>query len=220
MISTRLWSMPLAQVYHEISPPVDYSLTPWWVVFTISFVVLSIIGAVIWWIISKAQAEAPPKLPRQRALEALDQIGEDVERINPYEFSIRLSDILRGFVTEQYGLPLTRKRQLSFSSNLRGNQQFSGDEKSLLQDFLNRCDLIKFARYHATSADSRMLLERSHPVRERRRTCRCFLIGPFRVHFARPWLLLLAAARSDHRLLEGPERCCCGGNLFVYAFAR
>jgi len=29
----------------------------------------------------------------------------------------------------------------------------------LLEDFLNRCDLIKFARYEATSADSQLLLE-------------------------------------------------------------
>ncbi len=36
---------------------------------------------------------------------------------------------------------------------------FSADERSLLEDFLNRCDLIKFARYNATVADSRLLLE-------------------------------------------------------------
>jgi hypothetical protein len=35
---------------------------------------------------------------------------------------------------------------------------FSGDEQTLLADFLNRCDLIKFARYEATREDSRLLL--------------------------------------------------------------
>jgi len=29
----------------------------------------------------------------------------------------------------------------------------------LLRDFLDRCDLIKFARYQATADDSRQLLE-------------------------------------------------------------
>jgi len=159
LISTRMPSITLGQVYHEISPPVDYSLTPWWVVFAISFVLLSIIGSVIWWLRRRPKPKTPPKLPRQRALEALDRISEEAERVNPYEFSIRVSDILRGFVTEQYGLPLTRQTSVEFLEQLARNEQFSGDEKSLLQDFLNRCDLIKFARYHATSADSRMLLE-------------------------------------------------------------
>jgi len=35
----------------------------------------------------------------------------------------------------------------------------TADKVLLLEDFLNRCDLIKFARYEATSADSRLLLE-------------------------------------------------------------
>jgi hypothetical protein len=147
------------EVFHEILPPVDYSLTPRWIVFAISFVVLSLIGAIIWWIIRRPKPATPPKLPRQRAVEALDLMNEEVERINPYEFSIRLSDILRRFVTEQYGLPLTRQTSVEFLEQLARNAQFSGDEKTLLQDFLNRCDLIKFARYQATSADSQMLLE-------------------------------------------------------------
>ena len=29
----------------------------------------------------------------------------------------------------------------------------------LLEDFLNRCDLIKFAKYEATTSDSELLLE-------------------------------------------------------------
>jgi hypothetical protein len=159
MIPPHLPASWLAQVYHEISPPVDYSLIPRWVVFAISFVVLSILGSLIWWLIRRPKPTAPPKLPRQRALEALEAMDEEVERVNPYEFSIRLSNILRGFVTEQYGLPLTRQTSVEFLEQLSRNQQFSGDEKTLLQDFLNRCDLIKFARYHATSTDSRKLLE-------------------------------------------------------------
>lgn len=158
-ISTRLPVIRLAQVYHEISPPVDYSLTPWWVVFAISFLVLSILGTAIWWFLQRPKPQTPPKLPRQRALEALEAMEEQIEQVNPYEFSIRVSNILRTYVTEQFGLPLTRQTSVEFLERLARNQQFSGDEKTLLQDFLNRCDLIKFARYQATSADSRMLLE-------------------------------------------------------------
>jgi hypothetical protein len=36
---------------------------------------------------------------------------------------------------------------------------FSTEEKSLLEDFLDRCDLIKFARYEATMSDSESLLQ-------------------------------------------------------------
>jgi hypothetical protein len=70
-----------------------------------------------------------------------------------------VSDILRRYVTEQFGLPVTRQTSVEFLNALRNSSPFSEDEKSLLEDFLNRCDLIKFARYEATTSDSELLLE-------------------------------------------------------------
>lgn len=158
-ISSPLVAVVLAELYHEIAPPVDYSLTSKWIVFAIAFFALSVVGLLIWWVARKTRRPVPPMLPRQRALEALDSIVEQIELINPYEFSIRVSDILRGYVTEQYGLPFTRQTSVEFLERLARNSQFSGDERALLEDFLSRCDLIKFARYNATPVDSRMLLD-------------------------------------------------------------
>jgi hypothetical protein len=62
-------------------------------------------------------------------------------------------------VTDQFGLPVTRQTSVEFLERLNQAGHFSEDEKQFLQDFLSRCDLIKFARYEATSADSRLLLE-------------------------------------------------------------
>ena len=81
--------------------------------------------------------------------------------MSPYQFSIRVSDILRKYVTQQYGLPATRQTSIEFLTALATPKAFgvSADEKSLLEDFLNRCDLIKFARYEATPSDSELLLQ-------------------------------------------------------------
>src|SRR5947209_7537947 len=148
----------LAQLFHDIVPPVNYSLTPRWVVFVIAFLCLSLLGAVIWWIRRQPKRQRPPKLPRDRAVEALEQMEGQLEQLSPYQFSVRVSDILRSYVTDQYGLPVTRQTSVEFLERLARSSQFSGDDKALLEDFLNRCDLIKFARYDATSADSRLLL--------------------------------------------------------------
>src|ERR1700731_1570308 len=149
----------LAELFHDIAPPVDYSLTPAWILFVVSFVTLSLLGLALWGVARNLKRPVPPKLPRQRAIEALEQIGEQIEHMDPYQFSIRLSDFLRGYVTEQYGLPVARQTSVEFLEHLARSSPFSGDEKMLLEDFLNRCDLIKFARYEATSADSRLLLD-------------------------------------------------------------
>ena len=148
-----------AQNFHEIAPPIDYSFVPTWLIFVGSFVLLSLVGLIVWWLRRKPRPALPPKLPRDIALEELERISAEIEVMNPYQFSIRVSDILRHYVTNQYALPVTRQTSVEFLIALAKSSPFSANDKSLLEDFLNRCDLIKFARYEATSADSHLLLE-------------------------------------------------------------
>ena len=147
------------QQFHEIAPPVDYSFVPTWAIFLASFIGLCVVGLIVWLFKRKRESKQPPKLPREIALEELDLIAGELETTNPYLFSIRASDILRRYVTNQYALPVTRQTSVEFLTALAKSSPFSENEKSLLEDFLNRCDLIKFARYEATSTDSRLLLE-------------------------------------------------------------
>jgi hypothetical protein len=147
------------QQFHEIAPPIEYSFVPTWVIFLASFVGLCLVGLIVWFFKRKPRSEQPPKLPREIALEELESIAAEIETANPYLFSIRVSDILRRYVTNQYALPVTRQTSVEFLTTLAESSPFSPNEKSLLEDFLNRCDLIKFARYEATSADSQLLLE-------------------------------------------------------------
>jgi Domain of unknown function (DUF4381) len=152
-------SILAAEELHDIAPPVDYSLVPTWLVFVVTFFALALIGLVVWLIARRRQTPAPSKSPRERALESLRRIEDEIERLNPYQFSIRVSDILRRYVTEQYDLPVTRQTSVEFLERLTKASPFADDEKLLLEDFLSRCDLIKFARYEANTADSRRLLE-------------------------------------------------------------
>jgi uncharacterized protein DUF4381 len=148
-----------AEEFHDIAPPVDYSLIPPWLIFLGVFVSLTVIGLLVWCVTRALRRPAPVQSPRDRALAMLEQMAPEIEKMNPYRFSIRVSDVLRRYVTEQFDLPVTRQTSVEFLSALRKSSSFSEDEKSLLEDFLNRCDLIKFARYEATSSDSQLLLE-------------------------------------------------------------
>jgi len=148
-----------AEELHDIAPAVDYSLISPWLIFLGVFVLLTVIGLLAWFVAKSFRRPTPPVAPRERALALLDQIRTQITVINPYRFSIHVSDILRRYVTEQFGLPVTRQTSVEFLNGLRGSSPFSEDEKSLLEDFLNRCDLIKFARYEATTSDSELLLE-------------------------------------------------------------
>ena len=149
----------LAQELHDIAPPVNYSLLPTWVIFVTAFVVLAIVGLIAWFIIKRLRRPKPEKSPRTRALELLQNARTQITSETPYEFSIRVSDVLRRYVMEQFQLPMTKQTSVEFLEALARQPSFSEEDKHLLGDFLNRCDLIKFARYEATTADSELLLE-------------------------------------------------------------
>ncbi|MGI9087567.1 MAG: DUF4381 family protein [Chthoniobacterales bacterium] len=149
----------LAQEFHDISPPVDYSLVPAWVIFAGAFAALCLLGLLVWLFLRWRRRPKPEPSPRTRALELLRRARVEITSMTPYQFSIRVSDILRRYVVEQYQLPVTRQTSVEFLEALAKTSPFSADEHSLLGDFLSRCDLIKFARYEATEADSESLLE-------------------------------------------------------------
>jgi len=151
--------MLLAQALPDIAPPVNYSLVPPWMIFVGSLVVLTIIGLAIWYGRRFFRKKQVTLSPRERALAALSEIESEVERIAPYQFSIRVSNILRRYVVEQFDLPMTRQTSVEFLNAIASAPNFGDEEKALLADFLNRCDLIKFARYEATSSDSQLLLD-------------------------------------------------------------
>ena len=149
----------LAQEFHDITGPVDYFLLRPWMIFAAVAGLLLLIGLTIWLIKRWRNRSVAVKTPRQRALALLARIETEIDKLTPYQFSIRVSDILRRYVTEQYQLPVTRQTSVEFLNALAATSPFSSDEQSLLGDFLNRCDLIKFARYDATREDSRLLLD-------------------------------------------------------------
>ena len=151
--------MLLAQALPDIAPPVNYWLVPPWMMFVASLIVLTIIGLAIWYGRKLFRKQQPTPSPRERALASLSRIESEVEEIAPYQFSIRVSNILRRYVVEQFELPMTRQTSVEFLNSISSAANFSDNEKTLLADFLNRCDLIKFARYEATTEDSRLLLE-------------------------------------------------------------
>jgi hypothetical protein len=150
----------LAQgIPHDIAPPVDYSLIPPWVIFVSSVLVLSLVGALIWYGRRFWPKKQVVRTARERALDALERVEIELERMPPYQFSIAVSDVLRRYVLEQFDLPMTRQTSIEFLNAIATTKNFSDADKSLLTDFLDRCDLIKFARYEATTEDSRLLLD-------------------------------------------------------------
>ena len=143
---------------------------PPWIIYAGIFLSLVVLGLIAWWIRKRSRRPKPEQSARERALQELNRIRTEMETSTPYQFSIRVSDILRRYVTDQYQLPVTRQTSVEFLSMLAKASPFSEDEKSLLEDFLNRCDLIKVARYTRGRSRKPPPLEKATRFLRRRKT--------------------------------------------------
>ena len=123
-------------------------------------IVLAVLAVIVALIVKKIrnQPKPPPPTPREIALGELEALRPQVERQTPYDFSIAVSDVLRSYIGAQFRLHAREQTSTEFLSAISRSVKFSENEKSLLAGFLERCDLIKFARIDATSADSGQLL--------------------------------------------------------------
>src|ERR1041384_6477837 len=117
---------------HEIAQPVDYSLVPPWVIYAGTAAGVALLILIAWWIRKGGRRAKPVRSPRDRALDALAQTEREMEPMTPYQFSIAVSDILRGYDTEQYALPVTRQTSVEFLGMLAKSSPFSADDPALL----------------------------------------------------------------------------------------
>src|SRR5438128_7473829 len=99
LLQYSLTPLLLAEEFHDIAPPIDYSLISPWLIFLGVFVLLTTIGLIVWFVAKSFRRPTPPQPPRERALALLEQIRTQITAINPYRFSICVSDILRSYVT-------------------------------------------------------------------------------------------------------------------------
>lgn len=88
----------------------------------------------------------PPVPPHLAALAALDRLQTGMTDAGPARFYSELSLILRRYIEDAHGLRAPEQTTQEFLESLGRTSCFSGSQKDTLSRFLNRCDLIKFAR--------------------------------------------------------------------------
>jgi hypothetical protein len=135
---------------------------------------LAAIAFLVWryWRNRRAHAPAAPPVPahvraKQRLAEALALLGE------PKPFCIAVSDTVRWYLEERFEFRAPERTTEEFLHELRATTLLTPDQKDSLGDFLNRCDLVKFAKYEPVEPELRdlhasavRLVDETEPVAE------------------------------------------------------
>jgi len=101
----------------------------------------------------KAQSPAIPIEPADKiAYKALERLkAKDLPRFGKIkEYYIELSDIVRRYMENRFSFRAPEMTTEEFLYFLRESDSLSGAHKNSLKQFLNHCDLVKFAKYGPT----------------------------------------------------------------------
>src|SRR5262249_9108155 len=87
----------------------------------------------------------PPPTAEQWALQELAQLEDQGGQQSSEWYHTRLSYIVRRFLEERHGLKAPRQTTAEFLASAREAAQLSEQQRELLSQLLERCDLAKFA---------------------------------------------------------------------------
>jgi hypothetical protein len=148
-----------------IKGPVHIPSSYAWIGWT--FLALAILAAAwfAWKKFRRRKTVAKPVVvipPHRRAKDRLRNVNELLS--DPYAYCSLISDVVRTYLEERFDLDAPDRTTEEFLEEMRSTAILHPDHKALLEEFLSRCDLVKFARFEPTQDELKSLLDAALPV--------------------------------------------------------
>ena len=156
----------------DIKPPLEIP-NPWvWIGWTLAALVLAAIVWLAWRRWQKQRAQIPVVPPVPAHIRAKQKLQEALALIHqPREFCIMVSDTIRWYLEERFSFRAPERTTEEFLYELRETNLLTAQQKDSLGEFLQSCDLVKFARYEPAERELRglhnsamLLVEETEPI--------------------------------------------------------
>ena len=138
--------MPVTGVIQDIRGPVEIpTVTPWFHRLLLILLVLAVLGA-IWWALRR-RARQQAEFRESAAARARARLSEAWAWVDqPERFCTRLSEVVRVYLEERFGLNAPDQTTEEFLASLPQSTVLESGLKPLLEEFLSQCDWAKFAQ--------------------------------------------------------------------------
>ncbi|MGA2241596.1 MAG: hypothetical protein ABSH11_06110 [Verrucomicrobiota bacterium] len=148
----------VANDIRDIKPPVEIPSGWEWLWWTLGALAVAALLFAVWryWQKRRSQISIEPPVPahfraKQKLAEALALIAQ------PKPFCILVSDTIRVYLEERFSFRALERTTEEFLYELRDTDLLSAEQKEKLGEFLESCDLVKFAKYEPREPELRDL---------------------------------------------------------------
>ena len=140
----------------------------WWAVLLWMLLAVVLAGGAAYYLYRRRRTEpesrpavprAPPRPFHELALEALRALEKSslLERGRVKEYHVRISEIIRRYIEGQFEVPALELTTVEVADGMR-RAAIGAPVTEAFRGFLERCDLVKFAKWRPGTEDSRALM--------------------------------------------------------------
>lgn len=115
-----------------------------------------LLSGIIYWLINKRkrgqerrEQEFIKRAPHEVAYELLERLSKEdlIAKGLIKEYYYRITDILRHYIEDRFGLLAPERTTEEFLTEMAHTNKLENIHKLSIQDFLERCDMVKYAKY-------------------------------------------------------------------------
>ena len=152
---------PAPETLDDIRPPYFF-LHPWpWWWIALAVVALVALAALLWYLF-RPKRLLSAKSAYEMALEKLEKARALLREDNPMPYAVVVSETIRSYLGQRFQAPSTRRTTEEFLRQMEADRETPlAGHRDLLREFLQSCDLVKFARYQPTLTELEQVQERA-----------------------------------------------------------
>jgi hypothetical protein len=133
----------------DIRPPyffLRWVNSPWWWLALAALALLVL--AIVLYLCFRPARQLTAKSAYELALEKLEKARTLLREENPMPYAVMVSETIRSYLGQRFHSPSTRRTTEEFLRLMEADRATPlAEHRDLLRDFLQSCDLVKFARY-------------------------------------------------------------------------
>ena len=137
----------------DIRPPFFFLHSWLWLWIALAAVALLALALLLWqWL--KPNRLLSPKTAYELTLEKLEKARALLQEENPMPYAVSVSEAIRSYLGQRFQTPSTRRTTEEFLRQMDDDKDTPlAEHRGLLREFLQSCDLVKFAQYRPALAE-------------------------------------------------------------------
>ena len=158
MLTNQTSSLQAANDIRDIKPPLAIPNGWEWLWWTLGALAIVTLLLLAWRCLHKRMTHIPVEPPVPAHIRAKQKLEEALALISqPKEFCVLVSDTIRFYLEERFEFRAPERTTEEFLRELGGTDLLVVEQKESLGNFLESCDLVKFAKYEPGENELREL---------------------------------------------------------------